>query len=408
MDTRWLRRKPKAFGYMASSFILWGSFACGSLGGAHAFATEQRLALVIANSDYQQLRSLPGARRDGQLMADALSKVGFQVSRVNDGNVDGMRRALVDFRQTVMRSPGAIVFVYFAGHGVTYSRRGTVYMLPPDIDSGLSANLTGDALSDDEVFESLQTSGAKLVISVIDACRESLPVPVQVAERSAPPAPASAKDTWFTRSRGLERTLGTRPSALSEMVIMYATDPGNVASDNSLLAQALAEHLQKPGSTVAKVFQAAKDTVATRSERAQVPYLEGDGVFSRIAFVPGPNSEAEPARKLDILLVNRRKAFIDNRDVGAVRGSRSTLTWRIPDGNFEFEQQLDEPWPDQVLQLPPGRWTFSVDADVRADAGHIEGTCRGIIDVSTKAAIFQPHVTLGEHGITKCSLQVTK
>lgn len=102
------------------------------------------LALVIANSDYATFETLPSARRDGEAWAAFLEGAGFDVTFETNlvgseilSAIDGLSRKIDDLPtrpiEEAARDGGggftlvperrsAVVFVYFAGHGVIINK----------------------------------------------------------------------------------------------------------------------------------------------------------------------------------------------------------------------------------------------------------------------------------------------
>src|SRR4051812_10475825 len=78
---------------------------------------EKRVALVLGNSDYQNVAPLPNPVNDGAVIATTLKKAGFDVveARYNLGAAD-TRRVLRDFGDIARDADIAVI--YYAGHGV--------------------------------------------------------------------------------------------------------------------------------------------------------------------------------------------------------------------------------------------------------------------------------------------------
>src|SRR5215212_5716991 len=75
---------------------------------------ETRVALVIGNSAYTEVASLPNPSRDAETVAGAIRKAGFvSVRVVHDLGFDAMRRTLRDFAAEAEKADWAVV--YYAG-----------------------------------------------------------------------------------------------------------------------------------------------------------------------------------------------------------------------------------------------------------------------------------------------------
>nr|MBC8359381.1 caspase family protein [Candidatus Aminicenantes bacterium] len=77
-------------------------------------------ALVIGVSDYQSgWPDLPNAVRDADEIGDALSSLGFIVTRVKDPNKQELMGALDDFIFNAGQGKDNCLVIFFAGHGHT-------------------------------------------------------------------------------------------------------------------------------------------------------------------------------------------------------------------------------------------------------------------------------------------------
>ena len=62
---------------------------------------ENRIALVIGNSNYTSVTALPNPANDAKAMTNFLSSAGFQVVQAPDLTQSDMRRTIADFAKTV-------------------------------------------------------------------------------------------------------------------------------------------------------------------------------------------------------------------------------------------------------------------------------------------------------------------
>src|SRR5260370_5409908 len=90
---------------------------------------EKRVALVIGNSNYQNVAALTNPANDATAIAEMFRKASFDVVESRrDLKYMEMRRALRDFTDKA-RGAG-IAVVHFAGHGLEVD--GTNYVVPVD------------------------------------------------------------------------------------------------------------------------------------------------------------------------------------------------------------------------------------------------------------------------------------
>ena len=225
---------------------------------------EQRLALLIGNSNYTHGGSLPNPVNDVRAMKTALEALGFTVMKFEDCSQKTMKKAMDEFGRKLKGKDVGLFF--YAGHGVQV--RGNNYLLPVDAKLDSANDAEYDCVRADRVLAKMEAAGSKTNIVILDACR----------------------DNPFERSwrRGTEGTGLAFMNAPSGSLIAYSTAPGKTALDgrgkNSPYTAALLEHINTPNITVLQMFQKVRSTVMDGSEYKQIPWestsLRGDFYFS--------------------------------------------------------------------------------------------------------------------------------
>jgi hypothetical protein len=236
---------------------------------------EARIALVIANQAYAQ----PGAQlfntyRDGELVKAALEKVGFKVWVVKDTASEGaLLQAIGEHVQRLAEAgPDAVGFLYYSGHGAADRPDGANYLIPTAAPLAHVSQLPLMAVRLDRITQTLANTG-KMSFVVFDACRN---VPLQRGTR----------DIVFK---------GLAPAREQNgLLVAFSTEPGNVAVDQSIYANALAETLGTPGLEAGQVFRQVRLRVRAATESKQSPeYLDKrDRDFS---FADTPAQLTQPA-----------------------------------------------------------------------------------------------------------------
>jgi formylglycine-generating enzyme required for sulfatase activity len=246
---------------------------------AHA---EARIALVITNQAYTQSGArLTNTHRDGDVVKAALEKVGFKVWVAKDTtNERSLLEAVAQHVQRLAEAgPDAVGFFYYSGHGAADRPNGENFLIPTDVPLTHVAQLPLLAVRLEKITSTLATAG-RMSFVVFDACRN---VPLQRAD----------KDLAFKGFAPVREQNG--------LLVAFATEPGNVAVDQSLYAKALAEELVKPGLEAAQVFRRVRLRVREDTRQTQSPeYLDkrdNDFHFQRVPSAPAQPqiSEAERA-----------------------------------------------------------------------------------------------------------------
>ncbi len=249
-----------------------------------AGAREQRIALVIGNSDYSKA-PLKNPVNDANDVATALSRLGFQVTlRTNVTRVQ-LRTAVRDFGLALRR--GSVGLFYYAGHGV--ESKGKNFLIPLGANLGSEFELEDEALDANSVLRAMEEAGNPTNIMILDACRDNPFV-----------------RSWRSASRGLAQ-MNAPPGSF----IAFATAPGSVAADgdgrNSPFTRNLLASLSQPDLDIDRVFTRVTAAVARDTGRQQVPWKSSSltgafsfsGDVSLAALTPAPTLAPAPAAAVD-------------------------------------------------------------------------------------------------------------
>ena len=165
---RW-RRDP-----MFSRLLLWLPvlvvLLCGLGAPAWAGAKEARLALVIANGQYQGLPVLEDTYSDGDRIAAALTAANFAdasgsgpVQVRKDLTAAQLTSELIAFRDRLKAAgPDSFGIVYYSGHGAALGSYGDTALLAID----QSVDQPGDLVTRAKIADLLLSSNARTVIVV--------------------------------------------------------------------------------------------------------------------------------------------------------------------------------------------------------------------------------------------------
>ena len=231
---------------------------------------ETRVALVIGNSKYAAVASLPNPPRDADAVAAALRGDGFSsVTVIDDVTRSQFLDALNAFADKAASADWAVV--YFAGHGIEID--GVNYLVPVDAALKTDRSVEDEAISLDRVIGAVEAA-KKLRLVILDACRDNPFVP-------------SMRLTVASRSihRGLARI-----EPAGGTLVAYAAKGGEEAIDgdgtaNSPFAAALVGRLATPGLEVGKLFRLVRDDVLKATGQKQEPFvygsLPGEDLFFR-------------------------------------------------------------------------------------------------------------------------------
>src|SRR5579871_236245 len=244
---------------------------------------ETRIALVVGNSEYQNVSQLRNPADDARLVAETLTRLGFRLTGGGaqlDLDKSRFDAAVQSFGR---QSLGAdVALFYYAGHGIQV--RGTNYLVPINANPTREADVDFQMMDVGLVLKQMEGAGTKLNIVVLDACRNN---------------PFGG--------RGLRATGGglAQMQAPEGTLISYATQPGNVAQDgdgaNSPYSRALATTIRKPGLGLFEAFNEVGLEVKKATGGEQQPWVSSSPISGAFYFAspPATGVAMQPAPLID-------------------------------------------------------------------------------------------------------------
>lgn len=239
-----------------------------------AFA-EKRVALVVGNSSYSAVPTLPNPSRDANAVAKLFRDAGFETveTYLDVGNLD-FKRAIRKFEDTAMDADVAVLF--YAGHGIEIG--GTNYLVPIDAKLASDRDAPDEAIPLDRLV--LSADGAKkLRVIILDACRDN---------------PFAGKMRRESRAalRAVSSGLSKVEPSSTDTLIAYAAKAGSTAEDgerdHSPFTAALLKHLTVPGLDLRLAFGRVKDEVMKSTNGRQEPFVYGSLGGGNYSLVPAP------------------------------------------------------------------------------------------------------------------------
>lgn len=255
--------------------LLLMALAMASLSPLSAVGEQRKIALVIGNGDYQDLGNLSNPPNDARDVASALSRIGFDVDLVIDGDLRAMEEAVVRLGDRISVAGDAIGLFYFAGHGVQSD--GANYLIPARASIPAEDFLGERSVSSQTILGIMQRAENDLNIVVLDACRDN---PFSWSRSGA--------------SRGLSPVAAQPPGS----IVVYATSAGSVAADgtgrNGVFTEEFLRHISVPGLDIKEVFNRTGMGVMNATGGKQVPAVYSQ--FFEAAFLAGqgPGDDQSP------------------------------------------------------------------------------------------------------------------
>ncbi len=223
---------------------------------------QKRIALVVGNSDYKN-SPLKNPLNDARDMAAHLQSLGFSVTKLINADKRAMDQAIRMFAKK-LNQQGSIGLFYFAGHGLQVNNQN--YLVPIAAQIENESDVPYETIDVGRILAKMDYAQNSLNLVVLDACRNNP----------------------YSRSfRSVNRGLALIRPAIGTL-ILYATEPGNVAADgkgkNGLFTEKLMAAMTEPGVKVQDVFQNTANAVNSASQGKQTPWSEGTIIGANFYF----------------------------------------------------------------------------------------------------------------------------
>ena len=281
---------------------------------------DQRVALVIGNSNYQSAPKLANPGNDAQSMSQLLNSAGFEVTRATDLTRTDMVRVVQDFTAKVAeRGPGTVAMIYYAGHGVQVE--GENYLLPVDAKISSSYDLEGNSLRLVDLMGTLDAITSRMRIVVLDACRNN-PFP-------------QANDA----GRGLAIV-----DAPNGSIVGYSTSPGMEAADgdgnHSPYTSAFINNAREPNLPIEQLFKRVRLEVNHATRGRQTPW-ESSSLTSDFFFFG--DTAVAAGRQPDRSPIVQMAANLPSRSV------RQAYDYVVSEGSPEYYDEFIRLYPNDPL-----------------------------------------------------------
>ncbi len=236
---------------------------------------ENRVALVIGNADYLGQPRLPNPAHDADDMTQALQNLGFKV--IEGTNVDkaGFDAKLHEFSRST--SGADVAMFFYSGHGMQIN--GVNYLVPVDAPV-TKEDLEFQTVTLDFVQKLLERAKTKII--VLDACRNN-------------PFAAQLGENLGTRAVNANSGLAMATAPDLGYFIVYATQPGHVASDgagrNSPFTASLKTHIDSAGLSISDLMIVVRNDVVQATGGQQIPW-DHSALATRFYFRDGTAAPA--------------------------------------------------------------------------------------------------------------------
>ena len=225
---------------------------------------EQRVALVIGNSNYQNAAPLPNPDSDAQSVAELLNSAGFDVIAATDLTQNDLIKVVQNFSAKVAESgPNTVAIVYYAGHGVQVA--GENYLIPVDAKVATPSDLVNNSLRLVDLMATLETIPSRLRIVMLDSCRNNPFPDIDDAGRGLAIVDAPVRS-----------------------IVGYSTAPGAEALDgnsgHSPYTQAFLKLAREPNLPIEQLFKRIRLEVNHTTDGLQTPWESSSATSDFVFF----------------------------------------------------------------------------------------------------------------------------
>lgn len=228
--------------------------------------TRKLAALVIGNSTYVHVPTLPNPLNDADDMTAQLGALGFSVQKLTDATSQQMEEAVLQFRSALETSSVGLMF--FAGHAFQIFGKNYLAGIDTKVDDELRVKYS--ALDLDMVLDAMKAAAAPTGFVILDACRNN---PFAGRTRST----ASAELATVYAPKGT--------------LVAFSTSPGQTSLDgtgrNGYYTRALLQHIATPNLLIETMFKRVRSTLESLTAGRQTSWehtsLTGDFHFQLTA-----------------------------------------------------------------------------------------------------------------------------
>jgi uncharacterized caspase-like protein len=309
----WTTQRSWAVGQISMIAI---ALAIALLSTARPAMAEKRIALVIANVNYQHAEGPAAAAGNARVVAAALQSAGFALAGGApqiDLDKASLDRVIQDFGRQI--ADADVALVYYAGHAIQL--HASNFLVPVDADPSKESDVDAQMLHVGLLLHQLEGSATRLNLVVLDACHDN------------PFQNRGLTDSGLAAMRVPDNTLVSYP-AQPDAAVSGASDA------NNLFAMTLAETLLRPGHGLFDVFDETGLAVKRKTGGAQQPFVSFSPINGHFVFVtaPRPDVAARPAIAAlpaapQALKGEPQRALLYDEDPGDPKGRQyvGTVVW---------------------------------------------------------------------------------
>ena len=310
-----------------------------------AFSQEAKNALLIANGDYSEIKSLSQPVPEGEELKAALESIGFSVMFVKNANRNEMFASLHEFKSKVEKE-GGISFFHYGGHAVQV--RGENYLIPVNEKITDEEQIPDSSVELNRVMDFMV--GESNVV-VLDSCRND-PFP-------------NGKHRGGD-SRGLA-AVSRKPK---NSIIVYSAEAGETAQDGGY-TPALTKRITEKGASLTRVLMKVRNDVFLQTQEKQLPGEYGQ-LLAPIYLAGKPETENSSENYsflgfISISVITPCAVYIDDERKNDI-GEFGSSVFNVPAGRHKVKVIYDDKKTEEREILVKESDTEKVEFNYLSDA----------------------------------------
>ncbi len=309
------------------------------------FSQEAKNALLIANGDYSEIKSLSQPVPEGEDLKAALESIGFSVTFVKNANRNEMFASLREFKNKVEKE-GGISFFHYGGHAVQI--QGANYLIPVNEKINDEEQIPDSSVDLNRVMDFMV--GESNVV-VLDSCRND-------------PFPNGKHRGGDTR--GLA-AVSRKPK---NSIIVYSAEAGETAQDG-VYTPALTKRITEKGASLTRVLMKVRNDVFLQTQEKQLPGEYGQ-LLAPIYLAGKPESENSSENYsflgfISVSVITPCAVYIDDEYKSDI-GEFGSSVFNVPAGRHKVKVIYDDKKTEEREILVKESDTEKVEFNYLSDA----------------------------------------
>ena len=225
-----------------------------------------RQALVIENTDYQNIKDSPPSLIPTNQVSNVLQSLGFQVTTLGNAKQRETEKAIRQFGRSLRENGGVGVF-YYTGHMVQFENEN--YLLPIDTKLTRIEDVRYKTVPLGKLLGQMKFAGNQINIIILDACS---PNPFIEGLQGVTPGMMETK-------------------APENMLISYACTPNTLAEKTDperLFTSVLLQRMKTVRTGLNEIFEQTSADITQKSDGQHIPWFSSS-VPKEFFFAPNEN-----------------------------------------------------------------------------------------------------------------------